>query len=296
VYIGALVAVAFGASAGVMAAILHNRAESTATSAPVSAPPAPPTAAASVGPGFPLLSDEHVLEEDGLILKAGFEHAPSAGQLATIQVGLAGGQGPIIGADVQLFMTGRNGTEESILCTPSGTAGQYRAYFNWPAAGKQKLKVVADRIFGRSAPLVLGFDVDARPGLGPPSRAGRGEPRRSRKNDDDDVSDDNLPMTRVPPDPEPAPRLLAKPPAPPRDVTAQPAPAPPAPAPLPPPQPATVSAPPQPTSVIEHPKPIAPPHRDPPRRPPPSEPPDEPPPSASDPTTLPAPSPDDPTR
>jgi len=289
VYVGALVAVAVGAFAGVTAALLHNRVD---VPAQVVAPPPPEQKFVTpIPPPSTKLEEEHALEEDGFTLLAGFEQKPLADSPAAIQVRLASGAGPVTGAQIEIVVQPPAGAEQMVLAPSTEIGGRYRGVFDWRASGKYKLRVLAS-LPGRSgnAPLELAYDVDARAAQAatPPARLGR-EPRHPRE----PGGTDELPITVVPADPVApvGPRRLQGGSAPPREVPATPAPviAPPSTTVILPP-PATTT-----TTVIE-PAPAPPPRRAPKPRPAPSaeDPPASEPPPSADPTTLPPPAPDEP--
>jgi eukaryotic-like serine/threonine-protein kinase len=261
----ALVAVAAGAGVGVIAAWAHNRVEARRVTVgpPLgerrpAEPPRPPVLA---------LFDEHDLKEDGLILRAGFERAPTAGEAASLILALTDRAGPIANAKIQITLDPPGQAKERVIPAAASDSGRFRAAFGFDTTGAHKLKVLAE-VPGRPAPLELAFDVDARPAVQalPPSRAARGELRRRKPADDDDG-----PTVVVQPDPGPSvtPRRLNGPSAPPASSSSGPS--------------SSSSGPSSPPREV-----------DPPPRAHPPDPPPSDPPSSDDPTTLPPPAPSEP--
>ncbi len=271
----AAVAVAIGGGTviGVLAA--QPRSPSPAVEPPSVVMPATRPA----DPVEPTLVDEHVLAEDGLTLRAGFQKTPTAGaaELVVLFAGVSGTP------RVEVALAPEHGREQ--MSDAEIVPGQNR----WRApltlvAGKQHLRVIAHTP-KNGAPLILSFDVETHGGMAATplnatpataalnvDRVARPEPRRARPS-----SNEDLPVTIVPADPPRPPRALAPEAAsPPRaTVTAQP-----------------VAAP-YPTTrvVVDHPR-SAPVSKDPP--PAPEQPAEDPPSRPNDPTTLPPPSPDEP--
>jgi serine/threonine-protein kinase len=272
---GVAVAIAGGTAIGLLAARSQDP------------PPAPPAVVKKETPppkppALPLV-DEHVLSEDGVTVRAGFERTPAAGE-AALAVTLSGAKGP---AHVEVGLQAPKGPEKLHDASFAPGDDRYHASLTLQP-GKQKLRVIAHAP-GRPAPLVLAFDVEigaAQEPMVAPSQpvAARPEPRRARPAKESDK--DDLPVTIVPVDHKPVP---------PRAILATPAVQQPAPASAPqkPPEPAAY-----PTTkvVIDHPKPVSPPRPVEPAPPPPApeQPAEDPPSRPNDPTTLPPPNPDEP--
>jgi serine/threonine-protein kinase len=269
---GVAVAIAGGTAFGVILA--RSQSADPQPSPPQVAAPAPPP------PAQPLvvLSDEHVLTEDGVTLRAGFEKPLALGDTA-ITVLLSGAPGQV---EVTLAPAHGHLREQTTEARFVPEENRYRTFVKLDG-GKERLRVVAHAP-GHAAPLVLSFDVE------PPSAepvAARPEPRRVRpvsdKSEKGDKSED-LPVTFVPADPKPPRAIIATPvqprtTAPKNDTPRNDSP------PRPPPEPAAY-----PTTrvVVEHPKRV----EEPP--PAPEQPAEDPPSRPNDPTTLPPPAPEEP--
>jgi eukaryotic-like serine/threonine-protein kinase len=269
---GVAVAIAGGTAFGVLLARSRNPA-----------PPPAPLPIAIVAPEHkpvvtPLvLSDEHVLREGGLTLRAGFERPLAPGETA-LTVILDGATGPGR-AEVTLAPAHAHTREQTSQAMFLPEEKRFRSLLTLDG-GKEHLRVVAHAP-GRAAALVLAFDLDVPSGT---PVAARPDVRRPRPADKGDKGDD-LPVTFVPADPKP-PRAVMATPRPPAKVE-----------PLPParsdtPPPPENAAYPTTKVVIEHPKPIKPPQNvEPP--PAPEQPAEDPPSRPNDPTTLPPPTPDE---
>jgi hypothetical protein len=270
---GVAVAIAGGTALGLFAA--RSQTPPPAPPPAVVQKPAPPMKA----PPLPLV-DEHVLSEGGLTVRAGFERAPSVGEVA-LAIALTGAAGP---AHVEVGLQPQKGAEKLHDASFATSDDRYHASLALQA-GKQKLRVIAHAP-GRSAPVILAFDVEVGAQPAQPVAA-RPEPRRARPASEKDK--DDLPVTIVPADHKAVPpRAILATPA----VQTQPQPTQPTPQ-----KPAEPAAYPTTKVVIDHPKPVKPPEPvqkpDPPP-PAPEQPAEDPPSRPNDPTTLPPPNPDEP--
>jgi serine/threonine-protein kinase len=271
----AVVTIAGGTALGVLAA--RSRSSSPSLPAPL---PVAVVAAPRQPASLPLIN-EHVLAEDGLTLRAGFERTPQIGaaELAVLFSG-AGKE-----ARVEVALAAEHGPEQTAPARFVPGENRWRAPLTL-AAGKQHVRVIA-RNNDKAPPLVLAFDVEppSPPVVHAPApvvdRAARPEPRRARPS-----SGDDLPVTIVPAEPRP-PRAIVATPVPQTHPPAAPVVAPTPHTPAPPVEPAAY-----PTTkvVIDHPRPVRP--AEPP--PAPEQPAEDPPSRPNDPTTLPPPSPDEP--
>ncbi|HEY7956687.1 MAG TPA: protein kinase [Polyangia bacterium] len=221
-FIGSLLAIAIGSGVGVVGAMLRDRVVSRPEiPAPVGiAPPqepvepiAPPAApveqTASEPPPVedsppaapePTLVEEHLLAEGGVTLRCGLERAAALGRSSALVATLSTAHGAVLGA-VQAEVRAPDGKQERLIFHPAPD-GPYRADYTFAAPGRYRLRVTATTP-AEPTPLALAFDL----AVAQPHHSAK-VARRARHH-----SDDDLPVTVVPPDPAPAPAPVAIPPA-----------------------------------------------------------------------------------
>jgi len=192
VFGGAVAAIVVGGGIGVGVALWHEPEPPAPVPVPVVAQPTPSIPASTP----PLLTDEHVLTEGTITVRAGMDSPPVSGQETHLDVDLRDRvDGPIdpVSLDITVDAPARGEAgqatraDQTHVSLPPAGLGHFRGPFTFGRPGRHKLRVSAQPR-GKTA-LVLVFDVDVAP---PPAKPDPRPVKRPKRNTDDD-----MPMTVI---------------------------------------------------------------------------------------------------